>query len=103
MIRVSWPDDERSYFEGLGASFEAEAARYSAVIFFQTAAVHGEDVKNNNPYRTEDSELAVSLDEKLQGVWARHPNFHFVPTELSFMGRINHGLAVIARVKEQMQ
>jgi hypothetical protein len=97
-----WPDDERSYFESLGTSFEAEAARYGAVIFFQTAAVHGEDVKSNNPYRTEDSALAVRLDEKLQRVWTRHPNFHFIPTELSFMGKINHGLATIARVLEQM-
>lgn len=98
-----WPDDEPSYFESLGTTFEAEAARYGAVIFFQTAAVHGEDVKSNNPYRREDSRAAVSLDEKLQRVWKRHPNFHFIPAELSFMGKINHGLKAIAGVLQQMQ
>lgn len=98
-----WPDDEPSYFETLDTTFEAESARYGAVIFFQTAAIHGEDVKSNNPYRTEDSRTAVSLDEKLQRVWERHPNFHFIPTELSFMGKINHGLAAIAAVLERMQ
>jgi hypothetical protein len=98
-----WPDDERSYFESLGTTFEAEAARYGAVIFFQTAAIHGEDVKSNNPYRTEDSRTAVSLDEKLQQVWERHPSFHFIPTELSFMAKINHGLDTIAGVLKRMR
>jgi hypothetical protein len=98
-----WPDDEQSYFENLGTTFEAEAARYGAVIFFQTAAIHGEDVKSNNPYRREDSHTAVSLDEKLQRVWERHPGFHFIPTELSFMAEINHGLEAIASVLNRMQ
>lgn len=98
-----WPDDEQSYFQTLQTTFDAEAARYGAVIFFQTAAIHGEDVKSNNPYRTEDSRTAVSLDEKLQRVWSRHPRFHFIPTELSFMAKINHGLEAIAGVLNQMQ
>ena len=98
-----WPDDEQSYFETLDTTFEAEAARYGAVIFFQTAAIQGEDVKSNNPYRREDSETAVRLDEKLRMVWERHPHFHFIPTELSFMAKINHGLSVIAAVLKEMQ
>ena len=98
-----WPDDEQSYFQCLGTTFEAEAARYGAVIFFQTAAIHGEDVKSNNPYRTEDSRTAVSLDEKLQQVWERHPSVHFIPTESSFMAKINHGLEAIAGVLKRMQ
>ena len=92
-----WPDDEQSYFDRVGTTFEAEAARYGAAIFFQTAAVHGEDVTSNNPYRT-----AVTLDEKLRRVWERHPNFHFIPTELSFMAKINHGLKAIASVLERL-
>lgn len=73
----------------------------AAVIFFQTAAIHGEDVKSNNPYRTEDSRTAVALDEKLQRVWSRHPNFHFIPAQLSFMAKINHGLETIAGVSRK--
>jgi len=97
-----WPDDEQSYLDSFGTTFEVEVARYGAVIFFQTAAIHGEDVKSNNPYRTEDSRTAVALDEKLQRVWARHPNFHFIPAQLSFMAKINHGLETIAGVLKQM-
>ena len=98
-----WPDDEQSYLDSISTTFEAEIARYGAVIFFQTAAIHGEDVKSNNPYRTEDSRTAVALDEKLQRVWSRHPNFHFIPARLSFMTKINHGLSVIAAVLKEMQ
>lgn len=97
-----WPGDEQSYFDRVGTTFEAEAARYGAAIFFQTAAVHGEDVTSNNPYRTEDSRTAVTLDDKLRRVWERHPNFHFIPTELSFMAKINHGLKAIAGVLERL-
>ena len=98
-----WPDDEPSYLQGIGTTFEMEAARYGAVIFFQTAAAHGEDVKSNNPYRTEDARTAVALDEKLQRVWSRHPNYHFIPTEASFMAKINHGLEVIGRVLARLR
>lgn len=97
-----WPDDEQSFLDSVGTAFDVEIARYGAVIFFQTAAVHGEDVKSNNPYRTEDSRTAVALDEKLQRVWSRHPNFHFIPAQLSFMAKINHGLQTIAGVLKQM-
>jgi hypothetical protein len=97
-----WPDDEQSYLARVGTTFEAEVARYGAVILFQTAAVHGEDVKSTNPYRTEDSQPAVALDEKLRRVWSRHPNFHFIPAQLSFMAKINHGLKTIADVLKLM-
>ncbi len=96
------PAEPESYLASVGTTFEAEIARYSAVIFFQTAAIHSEDVKSNNPYRTEDSRTAVALDEKLQQVWSRHPNYHFVPAQLSFMAKINHGLETIAGVLNQM-
>jgi hypothetical protein len=38
----------------------------------------------------------------LRQVWSRHPNFHFIPTELSFMAKISHGLKTIAGVLKQM-
>ena len=97
-----WPDTDESYFESISTSFEAEISRYRAVIFFQTAAIHGEDVKSNNPYRTEDSRTAVALDTKLERVWSRHHDFHYIPAQLSFMAKINHGLETIAHVLKQM-
>ena len=93
-----WPDGEAGYFAAIESSFEREAARYQAVIFFQSAAIHGEDVKSNNPYRSEDSQTARALDDRLHRVWARHPNFYYIPTETSFMRKINRGLEAISSV-----
>jgi len=93
-----WPDGEAGYFAAIESSFEREAARYQAVIFFQSAAIHGEDVRSNNPYRSEDSQTARALDDRLCRVWERHPNFHYIPTETSFMRKINRGLEAISGV-----
>lgn len=98
-----WPNSEESFFENIGSSSEKEIARYDAVIFFQTAAASGEDIKSNNPYRLEDAMHATKLDEKLKEVWQRHPNFHYVPTSASFMRKINHGLITIGHVLEKMK
>ena len=35
-------------------------------------------------------------------MWERHSHFHFIPTELSFLGKINHGLKAIAHVLTEM-
>jgi len=93
-----WPGDEAGFFDAVGSSFEAEAARYDAVVFFQTAAARGEDLRSNNPYRSESLAAAVEVDERLRRVWARHPRFHFIPSEASFLRKIAHGLQAIQGV-----
>jgi hypothetical protein len=98
-----WPGDEADYFASLATTYEREAARYGAVIFFQSAAIHGEDVRSNNPYRSEDSRTAAALDERLKRVWERHPGFHYIPTEQSFMRKINRGLEAIGCAMDAMR
>jgi predicted ATPase len=98
-----WPNSEASFFETIQSTSEEEFGRYDAVIFFQTAAATGEDIKSNNPYRYEDASLAIKLDEKLKEVWQRHPNFHYVPSNSSFMRKINHGLITINHVLDKMK
>lgn len=93
-----WPGAEAEFFAAVGSSFEAEAARYDAVVFFQTAAARGEDVRSNNPYRSESLAAAVDLDERLRRVWERHPRFHFIPSEPSFLRKIGNGLQAIQGV-----
>ena len=100
---ASWPDGEAGYFTAIESSFDREAARYDAVIFFQSAAIHGEDVRSNNPYRSEDSHSAQVLDDRLRRAWERHPNFHYIPTETSFMRKINRGLDAISGVLTQLR
>jgi predicted ATPase len=93
-----WPADEESFFESIGSTFDREASRYSAVIFFQTAAARGEDLRSNNPYRSESLQAAVDLDQRLRRVWERHPHFHFIPSEPSFVRKIMNGLTTIRGV-----
>lgn len=96
-----WPDTPESFFAKINSTLEEELARYDAVIFFQTGATHGSD-KSNNPYREENSAAAIALDEKLQIVWEKHPHFHFIPSNTSFMGKISHGLHTLKTVFEKI-
>lgn len=98
-----WQGDEASYFEAIDSSFDCEMSRYAAVVFFQTAAIHGEGVTSNNPYRHEDSRAALDLDDRLRRVWERHPHFHFIPSERSFLKKITHGLKTITGVLEEVR
>lgn len=95
-----WPNSQDGFFSAINSTFEKEILRYDAVIFFQTAAAHAEDMKSNNPYRTEDAKGAICLDEKLKGIWEQHPNFHYIPSNSSFLNKITHGLLTIQGVLE---
>ena len=44
-----------------------------------------------------------ALDERLKRVWERHPGFHYIPTEPSFMRKLNRGLEAIGRTMEMMR
>lgn len=98
-----WPDTEEDFFQAIQSSYEAELARYEAVIFFQSGAGHRGADLSNNPFRNESSELAHRLDQKLMKVWQRHPNFHYVSSDSSFMKKINAGINTINQVLEKLQ
>src|SRR5690606_30911391 len=73
-----WPENEQSFLTEMKTTFEEEISKYDAVIFFETGAISGKDIRSNNPYRTEDSQKAIELDQKLKNIWKRHPSFHVV-------------------------
>lgn len=93
-----WPDTEESFFKEMKTSLEVELAKYDAVIFFETAAICGQEISSNNPYRTESSDKAIELDEKLKTIWRRHPNFHLVKSKGSFIEKIMDGIKLIKEV-----
>ena len=74
-----------------------------AVIFFETAAVGNLAIEGGNPARTETIDEAVILDRRLQEIWGKHPNFHFVPHEKSFFQKLQTGLAQLTKLVEQSQ
>ncbi len=79
----------------INSSFEQELDRYDAVIFFETAAASGDSITSNNPQRTETAKQAIELDQKLQAIWSRHPNYHFIPSGNSFVEKVQKGLSTI--------
>jgi predicted ATPase len=87
-----WPDGMDAFMAAVGSSVEAELARYDAVVFFETAAVGGMGIEGGNPTRIESLTEAVALDARLRAIWSRHPNFHLVPHQPSFLAKVTAGL-----------
>ncbi len=90
-----WPNGPETFFKEINSSFEQELDRYDAVIFFETAAASGDSITSNNPQRTETAKQAIELDQKLQAIWSRHPNYHFIPSGNSFVEKVQKGLSTI--------
>lgn len=93
-----WPGTQEEFFNQINSSFEQELARYDAVIFFETAAQNGNEIDSNNPVRTESKKQAIELDKKLKEIWSKHPNFHFVGSNESFIRKIMFGIMTIENV-----
>lgn len=95
---VYWPKDPFGFFEHLGTSLENELNRYDAVIFFETAAVGGISIEGGNPMRIESLQEALALDLKLKNLWSQHPNFIFIPHNVSFIKKITSGLTALSKI-----
>lgn len=90
-----WPGDNESFFAAINSNLEEELSRYEAVIFFESGACSGGDLKSNNPYRNESIDQARELDHKLRTIWSQHPNFYFIKSDDSFISKVIKGLEAI--------
>lgn len=94
-----WPgDDHNEFFKSMGTTLENELNRYDAVIFFETAAAHGNDISSNNPVRNETKQQAIDIDKKLHNIWSKHPNFNYIASSESFVQKIMFGIMTINNV-----
>jgi predicted ATPase len=93
-----WPGSDEEFFVEMGSSFDDELTRYDAVIFFETAAKSGQGIRSNNPIRNESEAKAIELDQKLQDIWSKHPNYNFVSSSESFIKKIMFGIMTIENV-----
>jgi predicted ATPase len=98
-----WPQGGGDFFEQMNTTLEDELGRYDAVIFFETSAASGGDLSSNNPIRTESNKEACELDKKLQDIWSKHPNYHFVASSESFIKKIMYGVKTIERAINEHQ
>lgn len=97
-----WPGSDEDFFRTMNTTLNDELDRYDAVIFFETAARSGQEIKSNNPIRNESEEKAIVLDERLQQIWSQHPNFYLVGSSESFIRKIMFGIMTIENVINKM-
>jgi predicted ATPase len=83
-----WPHGHAHFFETMQTDWQAELARYDAVLFMESAAVGGLSIASGNTARTEDLATASALDERLKQVWQAHPRFHHIPHETEFVTKL---------------
>ncbi len=92
-----WPEGPVAYFAALGSSLDAELARYTDVIYLESAAekdywAH----QKQNPNRTETWEQAKRLDEETKKLWSCHPRFVHVPNNRSFQFKVLSVLSAVS-------
>lgn len=95
---VYWPDGAEGFYAEVGTTLATELERYDAVIFFETAAAGDLFVEGPNPIRIEDRSEAMMLDRALRAVWEKHPRFHLVPHQSSFLKKLEGALDTLTRV-----
>ena len=93
-----WPGGPEDFFTAFESSFEQEADRYDAVIFFETAAAGSLSITSDNPVRSESLGEAVEIDRRLQEIWRQHKNYHFISHEPSFFEKLRKGLMCIREI-----
>lgn len=97
-----WPGSEEDFFKTMDTSLREELERYDAVIFFETAAKSGKEIKSNNPIRNETEQTAIILDQRLQKIWSQHRNFNLVASSESFIKKVMFGIMTIENVIDKM-
>lgn len=85
-----WPHGHSDFFETMQTEWQAELARYDAVLFLESAAVGGLSIASGNSTRTEDLVTACALDQRLKQVWEAHPRFHHIPHETDFVVKLTN-------------
>jgi predicted ATPase len=92
-----WPDGPDAYWSDLGTTLAAELARYSHVIWMQTAAAIGiYDGSGSNACRFEDAAAAVASGQSLVQLWGGHPRFQ----QIAAYPRLDERIAVVRKALE---
>ncbi|MCP4500778.1 MAG: AAA family ATPase [Deltaproteobacteria bacterium] len=100
---VYWPGSIDDYFAKMGATLDDEMARYHAVLFFETAAAGGHDIKSGNPQRIESKANAVQLDRELLKLWSKHPRLHVIKNNTSFFQKVTEGVQALSALVDECE
>lgn len=91
-----WPDDERSFWDAVGAPKDRVLARYAAVIHLRTPSAERGYDRTANPIRIEGPEEAARIDERIAEAWRGHPRIHVVESMDRFLDKLRAALAALA-------
>jgi len=88
-----WPLEPAAYLDELGMSRERELARYAAVLHLQPPSLqHG---YITTKVRTESAEQAAEIDQRIALAWAGHPRTFVLPSNSSFVSKIERGIELL--------
>ena len=88
-----WPREPAEYFDELGITRELELARYASVIHMQPPARSGG--YTTTAVRPENAEQAAAIDARIAHAWAGHPRTFVIPSNSSFVSKVERGIALI--------
>jgi predicted ATPase len=93
-----WPAGPAAFFAAMAADWDAELARYEAVLFLETAAAGGLSIAEGNATRKEDQTAAIAIDRNIRAVWSRHPRFLHVAHEHDFAVKVARGKSALEAI-----
>ncbi len=83
-----WPGSSERFFDAMGTTLSTELARYDAVIFMHTAAHLPAGYERDMDVRTEDTELAIELDQRVFDLYRDHPRLITIHSQGSFLDKL---------------
>lgn len=87
-----WPGD-KSFWEEVGTTHEAELQRYDAVIHLRVP--EPANYNQNNPHRIETAAQAAAIDLRIAEAWAGHPRRFVVDNAKTFLDKAHQALDLI--------
>ncbi|MBL9037254.1 MAG: ATP-binding protein [Archangium sp.] len=87
-----WPSPG-DFFAAMGTDREQELARYHTVIHLRTPPRSA--YNHRNPLRTESSDEAAAIDERIAAVWEGHPRRFVIESTVSFLEKAHHAIALL--------
>lgn len=89
-----WPGPPEDFWTSTGADWDAELARYDAVIHLRTPSP-AQGYNRTNPLRTESATAAAEIDDRILGVWERHPRRYVVESSGNFLDKAATALTIL--------
>lgn len=89
-----WQGTEDLFWQTFDTDLEREYSKYKAIIHLRSPSLeHG--YNHQNPIRIESADEAGQIDQKIQDIWKKHPNYYEVKSHNSFMKKMNDAISLI--------